>query len=179
MKVKMHRLFFAWQHEKEEAWLNEMAARGLIMTDVAGLRYTFEEGTPGAYIYRLELLENWPTHPESVAYIHFLEGTGVEHIGSTMRWVYFRKKAADGPFDLYSDIDSKIRHFGRIRTLLAVVGCASIPLVINNFCAAMRGVDLMWGAFAAQLLLVGVLFWGVFSISRKVRRLKKDRQLRE
>lgn len=180
MRHRKTKIFFAWQHEKEEAWLNQMSAMGLQLVGVNFPRYTFEEGAPGEYAYRLELLEHWPGAPESAAYIRFLEETGVEHIGSVLRWVYFRKKVADGPFDLYSDIDSRLRHYGRIRLMLGVVGVANLPLVTRNICHYFEHhITVVLVLSLLQLLMIGVLFYGVFNISRKVARLKKDRQFRE
>lgn len=40
--------------------------------------------------------------------------TGVEYVAHYLRWVYFRKKSADGAFDIYSDINSRIRHYQKI-----------------------------------------------------------------
>ena len=31
MRQVVHKLFFIWDYEKEEAWLNEMAAKGLAL----------------------------------------------------------------------------------------------------------------------------------------------------
>ena len=47
MKRVMHRLFWAWDFDREEDWLNAWAARGLALVDVCGIRYVFEEGAPG------------------------------------------------------------------------------------------------------------------------------------
>lgn len=117
MKHTVYKVFTVAEFEKEENWLNEMSAKGLQLTDVGLCRYVFEEGIHSEYVYRLELLENMPAHPESAAYIRFMEEMGVEHVGSMLRWVYFRKKASDTPFDIYSDLDSKTRHFRRINLL--------------------------------------------------------------
>ena len=54
------------------------------------------------------MLENHPDSPESRKYLEFLEEAGIERVGSYMRWVYLRKKAADGPFDLFSDYESRM-----------------------------------------------------------------------
>lgn len=120
MKHTVYKIFTIGAYEKEEKWLNEMAAKGMILTDVGFCRYVFEEGTPGEYTYRLELLNHLPSHIESVSYLKFLEDTGVEHVGSYLRWVYLRKKVQDGTFELYSDVDSKIKHYKRI-TLISNV----------------------------------------------------------
>lgn len=92
-----------WDYENEEKWLNEMSAKGLQLESYTWCKYVFADGVPGEYIYRLELLENLATHPESIKYIQFLEENNVEHVASYMRWVYLRKKASDGEFQVYSD----------------------------------------------------------------------------
>ena len=91
-----------------------MSARGMAFSDYSWCRYVFADAPDNQYIYRIELLENLPTHPESIAYLRFLEENGVECVSSYMRWVYLRKNASEGPFDIYTDIDSKIRHYQRI-----------------------------------------------------------------
>ena len=112
MRITVRKLFTAWNFEKEEKWLNEMSAKGLQFISTALFSYTFEEGEPNEYRYRLELLNNLPSHSESRSYIRFMEDMGIEHIGSCIRWVYFRKRAAEGDFDIYSDINSRIKHYG-------------------------------------------------------------------
>lgn len=47
---------FYTNYEKEEAWLNEMAASGWHCIDYLFGRYMFEKGEPGAYIYRIQPL---------------------------------------------------------------------------------------------------------------------------
>ena len=87
MKKVIRKLFWVWDFDKEEKWLNEMSAAGLQLRGVGFCKYTFEQGLPGEYVYRLELLNNWPSSYESVQYIRFIEDTGAEHIGSLLRWV--------------------------------------------------------------------------------------------
>lgn len=38
--------FWVWDYDKEEEWLNKMAAMGLAMSGVGFARYTFKEGPP-------------------------------------------------------------------------------------------------------------------------------------
>ena len=85
MKVVVWNIFL--DHEKRERWINAMAAKGLILTDYMHYRYVFQEGKPGEYQYRLEMLPRRASNPESVSYIRFLEETGVEHMGSVGSWV--------------------------------------------------------------------------------------------
>ncbi len=169
-------------YEKEEKWLNDMAAKGLALCDYSWCRYVFEDAPKGEYTYRIELLENLPSHPESRKYIEFLEETGVEFVASFMRWVYFRKKAADGPFDLYSDIDSKIRHYKRIFTLWATLAFAEICIGLSNINIGVKplggsSLNLILGicilSIGAALLALALSTW------RKIRKLKKEKRIRE
>lgn len=81
-----------WDYEKEEKWLNEMSAKGMALTDYSWCRYVFKEEANNQYTYRIELLKDMPTHPESIAYLRFLEESGVECVATYMRWAYLRKK---------------------------------------------------------------------------------------
>ena len=130
MLEKIHKPY--WSYEKEEVWLNKMSSMGLQLRGYTWCTYFFERGTPGEYTYRIELLENLPSHPESRAYLSFLEETGVEYICSWIRWVYLRKKTADGPFNLYSDLDSRISHFRRVLALMGAVLLLNLfPFLMN------------------------------------------------
>lgn len=180
MRYTVHKLFWAWEHEKEEKWLDAMSAKGLQLTGIGFCKYTFEEGNKGEYTYRLELLENSPTHAESIAYIRFLEETGVEYVGSIFRWAYFRKKAAEGDFEIYSDIDSKIKHHKRIITLFILLipinlwgGIANITNFFKSRDISLLGISFI--SWAVTLLLLT----GTFTIGLKVRKLKKEKAFRE
>lgn len=133
MIVKMTKIFTIGKFEEEEKWINEMAAKGLNLIDTNGFTYTFQEGTPGEYTYRMEFLAKLPTHYESVKYLQFLEETGVEHVISFMRWVYLRKKKSDGEFVLYSDLKSKLNHYQRICLFGMIISFIPTIQIITNF----------------------------------------------
>ena len=180
MKHAVYKIFFAWEHEKEENWLNEMSAKGLQLVNIGFCRYVFEDTEPGSYNYRIELLNNLSSHAESIAYIRFLEETGVEHIGSYFRWVYFRRKTADGPFNIYSDLQSKITHYRRILYLLLGIS----PLIIFNLFNFLPRV-LSSGRFSDYLLCFLLLCFGIligkgiFSLATKIRQLKVETSITE
>lgn len=136
MRKVIHKWFLDW--EKEEKWINEMAAKGLALTSIGLGRFEFEECDPGEYKYRCELLPELPNHPESEQYIRFVESTGAEHVTSWMRWVYFRKKASEGEFELFSDNASKIKHLSAVLALIGVIA----------------GLNLFVGAYNITLALV-------------------------
>jgi len=183
MKHVVRRAFI--DYEKEERWLNEMAAKGLALTDYSWCRYVFEDTTPGEYTYRLELLENVAIHPESRKYIEFLEETGVEQVAAYMRWVYFRKKTKDGPFNLYSDIDSKLKHYQRVFQLWFVLAVAELLIGFSNtmvgFSQTATGHIYLNGWLGLPLMAFGLLlvFGLVIPLHKKIKRLKAEKEVME
>ncbi|MDL2258761.1 DUF2812 domain-containing protein, partial [Eubacteriales bacterium OttesenSCG-928-K08] len=176
MRVRLRKVFLAWQHEKEEQWLRELSAKGLALVGVGFCSYEFEDCDPGEYVVRLELLKNWPTHPESRKYIQFVEEMGAQHIGSLMRWVYFRKKTADGDFDLFSDLDSKCAHFSRIALLMAPISLFNIIVAVNNILLGIghgfHG-NLYIGLFG--MVIGAILLYGTVRVLLHRRKLNKTR----
>lgn len=171
--------------EKEEKWLNDMAAKGLAMTDYSWCRYVFEDSEPGEYTYRLELLDNLAIHPESRKYIGFLEETGIQQVASYGRWAYFRKKTEDGPFDLYSDLDSKLGHYQRVFRFWLVLTLAELVIGFSN---TMMGVTQLVeggtnlnGWMGLPLLVFGLvlLFGLVVPMHKKIKRLKAEKEIME
>lgn len=163
--------------EKEEGWLNEMSAKGLHFISYSFPQYLFEEGVPGEYTYRLELLKHHPQHMESQAYIKFLEDTGVECVDTFWNWAYFRKKASDGPFEVYTDYASKIRHYQRI---MAVVGASVVlNLGLGSYTAALAEGHFNPLLAIPSLIIAALLFPVLRSYLRRAKKLKDAMKLRE
>ncbi len=180
MRKTLHKWFWAWDFDKEEKWLNEMSAKGLHLVSVGFCTYVFEEGNPGDYTIRLELLDYLPTHPESEQYIKFVEATGAEYLGSVMRWVYFRKSGKEAGFNLYSDIDSRIRHLNRILCLLGIIAALEFGISMSNLGNFLiSGVTIALFTSALGLILGSIISYGFLRIFLKRRRLKRERALHE
>lgn len=178
-----------WDFEREERWLNDMSAKGLALTDYSWCRYVFADAPKGQYLYRIELLENLPSHPESQAYLRFLEESGVEHVASYLRWVYLRRPAAEGPFDLYTDLDSKILHYRRVNALWSTMTAIEWSAGVCNLAAGivnLRAGERL-GSFSSGNLGMGIaltalgflfFFLGV-PMRKKIRELKKRKTISE
>ena len=180
MRTTVHKWFWAWNFEGEEKWLNEMAAKGLTLVSVGWCRYDFEKTDPGEYRVAMEMLEHRPNHPESVNYLEFLEDTGVEMVGSYMRWVYFRKKAADGEFELFSDYPSRIKHLARILWLLGILaGCNFYAALYNLFCWFQWHETISLVGSLISFTMTALLTYGIVRIGIKARRMKKEMQIYE
>ena len=180
----VHKVFFVWDWEGEEAWLNNMFHRGWQLEKVGFCRYTFVKGEPDQYQYRLQALSGYPSTAESQEYIGFVEDTGAELVDTLLYWAYFRRAAADGPFQLFSDVDSRVKHMKRIRQVIAVL----MPIIIFNFFNMLRCLICYEDAwkplyvilFAFYAFIFTPLFiYGLARIQRKITRLQDERALHE
>ena len=165
----VHKLFWVWQFEKEEAWLNDMARQGWVLDQVGFCKFVFKRCEPGEYTVRLELLEEFPSSEKSMDYISFVEDTGAEYIGNMTRWVYFRKKTADGEFDLFSDIDSRVKHLDRIMKFVGFMAG------INLLC----GVNVYNRIHIVNLICTALLGYACWRVYKKKEQLQKERGIHE
>jgi len=180
MRKTIKKWFWVWDFDKQEKWLNEMSAKGLALVSVNGIKYTFEESIPSGYNVRLEMLEKSPSHFESEIYIKFLEETGAEYLGSVQRWVYFRQKAENGEFNLYSDKATRVKHLNRILSLIGVIFFIQIVNGLNNlFIYSINDIvfNLLGSLICFSLALL--LGYGFLRINKKKILIKKEQQLFE
>lgn len=180
MSSTIRRLFFVWDFEKQVSWLNEMAEKGLNLVEVGFGRYTFKEGTPGEYCYRMEWLKKMPSHPESIAYIRFMEETGAEYVSSFKKWVYLRKKTSEGAFDIFSDLDS---HMDHLKRLIVLILCLFPFLLVSLAFNVWEFIRMNQTASAVMSGMLAIFFLtmlnGLFKMAKKYRQLKNERILRE
>ena len=179
MRQTIHKLFWVWDFDKEEKWLNEMAAKGLSLVSVGFCKYEFEDSLPGEYKICLQLLDKMPRHPESKKYIDFLETTGAEQVGSFTRWVYFRKKATEGDFELFSDNDSRLKYLSSVISFVSLITVGNWIAGINNVFIATTFPSPINYVGILNLLIGLVGTWGIIRLMRKRKKMKQDGQLFE
>ena len=160
-RKRIKKCFWVWQFEEEERWLNTMALEGWVLDRVGFFGYEFLRCEPGEYTVRLEM------HDHDEAYLNFMAETGAEYVGRIVKWVYFRKKAELGAFDIFSDLDSRLNHLKRIGTMLRGVGLA---VLVIGLVPPRNPVCLIAGA---------VLMYALGRIEGKKEALEKDRLLME
>ena len=162
----VNKWYWVWEFDKEERWLNEMAMQGWALCGVGFASYTFEACEPGEYTVRLEMRK-----PDQ-GYLDFMAETGAEFVGRMVAWIYFRKRAEDGPFDLFSDLDSRIEHMNRIARMLRIIGLLNLIVgAINAFDGRAIGV--------INLLCATLLMYALGRIEGKKESLERDRELHE
>lgn len=110
MTKKVWNFFTIAQWEEEEQWLNEMARNGYNLIGVkCFVRYIFEQGTPGEYIYKLDLPDNLERGMDEHAYCNFLTECGIEVVCKQKQWLFLRKKASEGVFNEDGDTFAKLK----------------------------------------------------------------------
>ena len=166
-RMTIRKWIWVWEFDKEEQWLNTMAQQGWVLDRVGFCRYEFVKCEPGEYIVRLEMRE----HDE--AYLSFMTDTGAEYVGRMAKWIYFRRKAELGAFDIFSDLDSRLAHLKRISWMLRFLGIANLAIGLAN--SVNPVVDLGW----VNLLCATLLMYGLGRIEGKQEALEKDRLLME
>lgn len=174
---------FRWYYDKdkEEAWLNEMAAEGFAMTRFRFGFYWFEDCEPGEYIYQIDLFtenKGSMTHRE---YISLIQDTGAEYVCSWGWWRIFRRKAKLGSFRLYTDASSRLEQYRRIFRFFRNVGifelavlCYEVILTVTTW---NRSADVGVLCLAADMIIlaVGIVIWeNAYHIRQKIKRMEQE-----
>ncbi|MBI9011855.1 MAG: DUF2812 domain-containing protein [Clostridiales bacterium] len=164
--------------EKEEIWLNKMVAKGYALSKYNFMTYHFERCNPGDYTYRIEFLDQLPSHPDSQEYIEFVKDLGVEYVDSYFRWVYFRKKTELGPFEIHSDSESRIKHYKSIMRLQGLIALMSLSISFSNISIGSISHTNQYIGFM-NLTLAVLLGWSCYKNYRKIKQLKNQNILHE
>ncbi len=166
--MKQFRWFWAWDDEKEEAWLREMSQKGWHFKSVRlPGNYTFEQGEPRDDVYRLDFFTD---RKDMVNYLQLFQDGGWEYLGEMNIWQYFRKPAVGGIApEIFSDNASKAHKYQRVTLILVIL----LPIFLecmNIFWRSdreyMKPVSLIWAA------------WMIFYVFAMLKLLQRISQLR-
>ena len=96
--------------EREEKWLNEMASAGWLLEKWDGcFRYTFRRGERGAWLYKIDMVEDGAKGLDGEEYVAFLDECGIEVACRHKQWLFLRKRVVDGPFATAAALYSRLR----------------------------------------------------------------------
>jgi hypothetical protein len=171
--VKKNKWFWAWQDEKEEAWLSDLASQGLHLVDVQLLgRYLFRKGDPAEFVYRLDFQSLKTADQES--YLQLFADAGWEHVAEMSGWVYFRYKVVNGEApEIYSDLESKLGKYQRILAYLVIFLPVMIIILPRLSDAAKYGPFMMVLQGISALIMLLFAF-GIIQIFLRINRLKRN-----
>lgn len=166
------RMYF--NKDKETEWLNEMAGRGYALVGFFANFYTFDECVPGQYIYQIDFSPEFG-HVHS-AYREFMQETGVEIVCIWGFWVFLRKRAAEGPFELYSDVESTIDHYDKIRRVFRACIIIELTCLLLEVASAVFGnFQMGWGFSCLMLAMIAALVRENARLDRIIAELKSRR----
>ncbi|MCR5804898.1 MAG: DUF2812 domain-containing protein [Clostridia bacterium] len=185
---RIHRLYFIWQLDKEEAWINEMASHGYSLIGCGRLYFDFEETDPGKYKYKTLFLRGSYTGKKNMDFFSFLDEVGIK-VTSYIQYpgtccVYTRASAEDYPdgIDIYSDIDSKITYEWTAFWYLIFCAVAMFGAGLLNLSMALRH-NAFWVCNYATAILCFILmvvsFLHILKTIAKIVKLKKERAIHE
>lgn len=165
MIVKKKRFFPPWREAEHEQWLQQMSREGLHLLDVEWLGdHTFISGAPQDWVYRWSVL---PTR-EREYYKQLYRDAGWEIAAVTIGFVCWRKPAAAGRTELFTETGSKVRQrllhalwlgAGAALFAFAATGAREGASLLSRACSAAVAA---WLAYAA--LRLG---WHAFRSARK------------
>lgn len=161
--------FWAWEDEKEEAYLRERALDGWHFQSVTlpGY-YTFEKGEPRNDFYRLDYLS---TYKDKDNYLQLFKDAGWQHAGVYGSWQYFRKTAMkDEVPEIFTDNESKQKKYRRIMLFL-IIFFPIYSVMLNNLHKAegMFYKILTFAFFPIMLLYT----YAMVMLLRRISQLKK------
>lgn len=158
--LKQFHWFWAWDDDKEEAWLREMANKGWHFASFTGLwTYTFVQGEPRDVVYRLDHLTK---DKDKDDYIQLFQDAGWEYAGQSFNgWQYFRKEAVNGEApDIFSDNESKARKYRNFLFILIAI----LPIFIINIINLNKSTDTI-SEILTFIFFLFILMYG-YSIAR-------------
>ena len=145
--------------DKETQWLNEMSQKGWAMTGFFAGFYRFEPCEKGKYSYQIDFGNEFFSVSDD--YREFMSDSDIEIIQSWGFWVFLRKLSSEGEFQLYTDVDSQIEHYKKMRNMFkAVTVIELICLFIELFSASMTNSPLLW-SFVFLILAIIIAFFNI------------------
>jgi len=159
-----------YDKDQEEKFLNEMSERGYAMEKFFLGFYFFEPCNPGEYTYRVDLIAGKDIR-ETNSFYDLVRDTGGELVQTWGFWAFYRKK---GNFDLYTDRESQISQYEKIRKLFLGIGLLELAVMVMQVSQYLRQSSIFSLVLTVLCsLLVIVLFAQVIKCTRKIASLNK------
>ena len=157
--VRKFKLWFVWQEEQHQQWLEGMAREGLHLRDTnAACMHTFVRGAPADVVYRWDVRQRSDPH-----YQQLFRDAGWELVATTVGWHCWRKARAAGQGnEIFTDAAGEVGKYRRIMLPLAVAMLAQVPFWSHgSYWSTLEGKDnafqgsamlLLWAGMGATLL---------------------------
>lgn len=183
--------------EEMERYLNEMSHEGWQCCEIVRDELRFVRGEQDEYTYRVQYFYE-SRDGEKDDYLRTLGETGAALVGEYGEALILRKKTADGAFELYSDLDSKITALEKRRSHARNMMLGALVLVLLRGNYAYKAIS-QYGfsnwldtqldspvyMVLTILIVAGLLAGGIASMisvrceGKKIEELKRRRMIEE
>lgn len=171
----------------EEAWLNEMSAKGQALVAYRGMSgYTFVAAEPGAWQYAIEILGGKGTTRDN--YLSFLKDVGIEVVSIYACRAYLRKKNDGVPFELHSDLKSRLEQAQKGNTpwtsiplsqvVLALILIISVFSQVPESSSVAKGIVIGMAIILVTVAAIEFFIYGK-PYRRRIRELKQAIMIKE
>ncbi len=187
-KTVPHLSSYAIDPERIEEQANRMAKEGWLLEKFGSLFSTYRRGKTGEYEYRVQVKE---AGMDRLTYVAELAEFGIEEVGGVGDLLVLRKRSDGAPFELYSDIDSRIAQQKKaVRYLRGglILSCCWMSIMLMNVLTTLMNANVIGKLagkaairfsspqiflLAASLLLLLVCIVGLVDCPIGLRRAKK------
>lgn len=163
------KLFFAWNEEKEMAYLEEMSRKGYRFDSANFFKYNFREEEPEICQYAADF-KGFNAMPED-EYIQLFEDAGWQFVTRFGAWYYF--KSYDLNAVMYNDVESIKEKYKKILKILLLTGFPlyyqSLIFFPNLSKSELAGFYSGFRIFVYILSAIHILaLWKIFSKYKKI-----------
>ena len=170
--VTKFKLFWVWQDDKEERWLEEMSRQGYHLTSVSlPCIYTFKKSQPVNYSYRLDYRRF--SNKERQHYLQIFRDAGWEYLGEMSLWQYFRKQVkADEVNEIFTDTTSKIAKYRRVLGYLGLVWLMLLFIVLERVINLPPSLPWWGNVQVITILVLTLMTYAITRICLRIRQLR-------
>lgn len=165
---------FRWYYDidAEEEYLNKMSKKGYYLESFKCGFYKFKKIKETNYTYRVDLVPNKPQQ-EIQEYIDLVKESGAKLIQNNGVWMYFRKK---GDFQLYTDVESQIDFYNRIKKMFYLIGLGESMIAIGQL-SLYLSIKLNFNLFVTIFIgFIAIVFlFQVYKVDKKIKKLEKKK----
>lgn len=130
----MIRFHFTYNKDNMARWLDKMDREGWALKRFGAGFCSFEPVTPGTYDYQIDYAGGSP----DPGYRSLMAELGIDVVCRWGPWVVLRRAATDGPFELYTDVDSRLDQLSHVKRFFKIMACVELLCVMWVLAAAVE-----------------------------------------
>lgn len=168
--MKKFKLFFIWQDDKEEAWLNDLSAKGQRLDSVRfPFTYHFNSDASKKYAHHITAPKGPQLSPE--VFKDTFQKSGWKQIGRMNGWHYFQKEVVTGDEPVL-DWGNKLKADKYQGYMMALVGLLPFLLIIFPAFGRRFAPPLFDVLRLAYFLFLALYTLTTFKVYRRVNQLR-------